>query len=453
VLLKVLVPAFAGILMPVAGVAQPVSIIASIPDDLLRAPSEVLLEIVMTNVSDQSVGTGAAFYGPLWNTFGIDLRDAEGKRVAEAEAARKYGHPWIDGSSGPGTSLKAGNVLCTEVVLNRLFDLSRPGEYSVQVQWGTWSGLQPPVKSNIVRFRISDDPRAEAMKARFSLTISPVFRSVPAGWRIPVSVEICNRSEKPLRLAVWPARDDLEFGSGLEVHRSGDLLQVPLTLRGREFLSGSGWGRGGFLRVPIGPGETLTETRLIGQLSDVSRPGHYRIRASLVDPTSGRLVNSNDIEVEVTDPAERVSGQSEFRAPFVLTIRPYIAEDDPFVSGRPAIDTCLTNVSDHDIPVGSTTGVDEFRVRDEQGRSPLPTKVASNTQPYRSVDYLDPQHPLAPGGSNCTIHELAGRFELKESGDYSVQVGRIADLKWKPGPDKDYPPMVWSNTVTLAVGK
>jgi hypothetical protein len=227
------------------------------------------------------------------------------------------------------------------------------------------------------------------------------------------------------------------------------LEDIALTPRGREFLDGKGWGTGGFIRVPIGPRQVLRETRVVGQLSDVSRPGHYRIGASLVDPASGLPVRSNEIEVEVLDPAVRAMDAAEFRASFMVTIRPFASEHDPFIQGRPAIERVVTNISNRAIPFGAPTGIDEVRVHDPRGRSMSGMGLARQTPREYSVNHLG--SPLSSGDSIRTVTEVGGPFDL--TGDYQVQIGQIADLAWKPAANKGDPPMVWSNVVTVRVGK
>ena len=54
------------------------SIVADLPMDVVRASSELLLTIAMTNISDRVMGVGCGFRPPIWTTFGIDIRDDEG---------------------------------------------------------------------------------------------------------------------------------------------------------------------------------------------------------------------------------------------------------------------------------------------------------------------------------------------------------------------------------------
>jgi len=435
----------------------PISLVASIPADVVRAPSELLLAISMTNTSNSPINIWAAGWGPMWRGFRFDVRDAAGTALAETAAARTIGHSPLNGSSGPFFVLAPGKTVKTEVVLNRLYELSQPGQYSVQVQWGA-------VKSNIVTFRAPPSPPPSA-KPAFAVTITPSLDSVSAGWRVPVNVAVKNLSKQTLRLAVWQgtnyitggyAREAQEFGSGIEIRDSKNVT-VPLTAGGRDFLAGDGWARGRFLLLPIRPGEILEEPKAIGQLSDLSHPGRYTVRTTLVDPSTGLLVNSNIISIDVTAPSHGTD-QTGTRPPFVITLRAIEKEEDDgpdSFRNRLPVDVCLTNISDREIKLDNAITQDYFELFDNLGQ---PVPLTNNGRILRASFGSGSSNTtlsVLTGDSLCGASTLAGIFDLSKPGGYKLQVGRIAELNRRPGDGMAFAdlPRVRSNIVTITVGQ
>jgi hypothetical protein len=410
----------------------------------------------MTNISDRPLGVGAAFFGPQWKMFGLDVRDSAGNAVVETEAGRKFGHPIFDGSSGPGIFLEPGKALVTEIILNRLYDIGKPGQYSVQVQRDFQPPVnQPPVKSNVVTFQVPRLPIPQAPKPAFSITIAPGLDSVNSGWRMPVKVAVKNISNKTVSLAVWWGmtrgyyhKAAPEFGAGIEVRDSEGEL-VPLTAPGRTFLAGEGWSRSGFDPVPIRPGEVLEETALIGQLSDIGRPGRYSARATLVDPASGLLVSSNTIYFAVTGRPQ--GARDDVNPPFVVTVRAIEDDGDPFARlVQVPVEVCATNISDREIKLNNGITENEFQVRNSRGNLvPLTSAGESLRRAFGAAS----GNTLAvlQDQSECGDFTLADLFELNESGRYAVQVRRMVKQGQTPGQSAGDLPVVRSNIVTVSV--
>lgn len=461
--LRVLLQAFSTLLVAALGFAQPsppasippppFTIFASIPGDVVRAPSEILLEITLTNVSDQSIGIGVAFESPQWMRFGIDIRDSAGKTVAETEARRAARGGGDRG--GPLIKLEPGKVLHTEIILNRLYDLSQPGQYTVQVQRDDLTrGFV--VKSNIVTFRIPSLASRRPSKPTFSIAITSALSSVRAGWQVPVEIAVKNLSTKPLRLAIWHgvssrthwSLEAQEFGSGIEV-RNADGKVVPLTTHGRAFLSGDGWFRGRFLFESIRPGEVLKQTAAIGELSDIDSPGTYTIRAALVDPVSGLPVNSNPLRITVTNTPD------DAPPPFVITIRAVDEEEGwSFKVGDVPLQVCMTNISDHELRLDNAITKNDFQVTDSGG-NPVPlTNAGRDIRRMFGEGSANTVFPVRPAESLCGFSTLATLFELTKTGRYTVQVGRSDDRDLASGHQRaENLPMVRSNIITVTVAR
>ncbi len=94
------------------------------------------LKVVFVNATKKDIFYGAggpARGGPV---FDIDMRDSDGKSVAETPYGLKMHakdpHPWrgsvLTATAHPGDKIEE------ELILNKEYDLSKPGKYTIQVQ-------------------------------------------------------------------------------------------------------------------------------------------------------------------------------------------------------------------------------------------------------------------------------------------------------------------------------
>ncbi|HXN48126.1 MAG TPA: hypothetical protein VN893_15870 [Bryobacteraceae bacterium] len=431
------------------------SLAASVAD-LVRAPSELLLDIAMTSISDRGVPLGVAFGPPPWKTFLLDVRDSAGKPVSETPFLRQERLPATSG--GPAVTLGPGATSHTVLVLNSLYDLSQPGEYTVQVgRLDEASGTT--VKSSPVVLRVPPPGQiALASKPAFSVAVAALCASVQTGWRIPVEIAVTNVSPQPIRLAVWRGhtpyhelREAEEFGSGIEIHRQG--ADVRLTPHGQAVRRGEELPDGAFALVSIQPGAVWKERRAIGGFSGISVPGSYTIQVSLIDPASGLPVKSNPISVTVTDPDQSASARSESRPPFIVTLR---AEEEPHdASGnvrRFPVLLCMTNISGRQIALDNYITKDRIEVWDSRGE-PVPiTKDGRFIRTSFDGGAAGGANPIRPGDSLCGDLNLGPLYDLSKPGVYSAQVARADELDMPPGQSLAGAPLVRSNVIPLVVG-
>ena len=436
-------------------VKQPSFSLAVELPQVIKAQSEMILEIKMTNISKADISYGVICGWPMWPMFRIDLRDAAGSPVPQTPAGQRISRGPSVVTCAVGFPLAPGKTLSPQLILNRVYDLSRPGEYTVQAhRTDTVSGKE--VSSNRISFKVppSAGPFIKG-KPAFSVAVTAPFASVKPGWQIPVEIAVKNSSNKELNLAVWEGQNQDattkeadEFGSGLEVRDSKGNPE-PLTKDGQTLLNGDELPNGSFKFVPIAPGEIVEETRIIGGIYDVRAQGAYSVQVGLTDPTTNLPVKSTVTEVAVTNSAP-------FHPPFIIKVGPELslAGDHQF-----ALRICQTNISSRAIKVDNYMFLDEVALLDSRG-NPVPLTVEGRRRTREERWFLqrgergaDASHSweLAPGGNLCGASTVNVDWDLSKPGQYSAQIIRLDYPDKAPGQVMEDLPTVKSNTILWSV--
>jgi hypothetical protein len=118
-------------------------------EDVVKADSNVPLDIILTNTSDKDMSSGEILGGAELN-YDIDVRGSKGELAPETSFGRKLHHKdpgFTLGGSVVAYHLKPGRTHETRSFLNRVYDLSQPGKYTIQVQRRD-PGSNTIVKSN-----------------------------------------------------------------------------------------------------------------------------------------------------------------------------------------------------------------------------------------------------------------------------------------------------------------
>ena len=115
--------------------------------DVVRSGEKIAIQIAMTNTSDTTIGMHRDMQD---RNYMVDVFDTSGKAMRDTERGRQWKH---DGGrrqviSGPMDRLRPGDTTTGELVISDLYDMSRPGKYSVQVR-------RVAVKSNIVTITVT----------------------------------------------------------------------------------------------------------------------------------------------------------------------------------------------------------------------------------------------------------------------------------------------------------
>jgi hypothetical protein len=148
-------------LMSLAALAVPgpkplFSLTVAAPKEPLKAGTELILSVTVTNTSDRNISfiTSPGLVPEDGFLYEIDVRDAQG-RSAPPSAYLRNRDPRISIYKGSMThrTLKPGESFVDEVTVTGFYDLSQPGEYKISV-----ARSMPPyqnlgkgrVKSNVI---------------------------------------------------------------------------------------------------------------------------------------------------------------------------------------------------------------------------------------------------------------------------------------------------------------
>jgi hypothetical protein len=137
---------------------QPFRINIRATHNIVKVGSETPVEIILTNTSHQeislskSVEENAAEFNYL-----VDVRDGKGKPVPQTAHHRSvHGEGAQITHSDLTVPLKPGQELQSVALLNKLYDVSRPGKYIIRVSRDIPPELgKGVVKSNVITINIT----------------------------------------------------------------------------------------------------------------------------------------------------------------------------------------------------------------------------------------------------------------------------------------------------------
>jgi hypothetical protein len=145
--------------------SQPFTLTLSTFRPEFRAGQQVLVHVVMTNTSQHDVDCTSWFRNGLDRNYIYDVTYEDGKPAKDVD---KH---WKDSESSRCVLKPGESDVGSGGVISRIFDMSRPGRYTVQVTrhiWGDenrpetigsdWNDFgryhQPDVKSNIITITV-----------------------------------------------------------------------------------------------------------------------------------------------------------------------------------------------------------------------------------------------------------------------------------------------------------
>jgi len=138
---------------------QSFTISISTAQSSFKATREIRLQVIITNTSQQEIAVGNAG-GEAAELSGYEIIVFDDKGNAPPETRYHKGVRREDPNIPVGTgslvkvSLGPGQSLKDATILNRLYDLSKPGNYTIQVQ-RTDPETKTVVKSNIITLTIT----------------------------------------------------------------------------------------------------------------------------------------------------------------------------------------------------------------------------------------------------------------------------------------------------------
>jgi hypothetical protein len=127
----------AALLLLAAAVAEsvpPFSLTITTPHPEVKAGSGVRVDLTLTNNSDRVAEF--QFTGSLCDYAAVEVRDSAGNLVPDTEVKSKSdcAHQEITGANGM-YRLKPNESKRDTIAVSMFSDMSKPGEYSVQVMW------------------------------------------------------------------------------------------------------------------------------------------------------------------------------------------------------------------------------------------------------------------------------------------------------------------------------
>jgi len=135
---------------------EPFSISISTASPTVSAGSHVYVRVKITNTSDQTVDCTSAYTNGLDQGLRYDVRDEDEKSVMKPDI-----QPERYPMSLQSCSLEAGESKEHQTLLNWLYDLSKPGQYLIQISRRTSDGPNPEyVNSNTITITVVGGWRA-----------------------------------------------------------------------------------------------------------------------------------------------------------------------------------------------------------------------------------------------------------------------------------------------------
>lgn len=425
-----------------------------VPDDIVRPQSNLLLEMKLTNVSkvETWLPSGSLDIG----CSKVELRDAQGAPVPRtSEWIRAISESPTNVTLNVSSPLAAGASVSEIVILDKLFDLRKPGQYTIRVSFDSFAcgNSGTPVTSNLIHFTVGPSSNGPSKsKPGISIVESVPRASLPVGWAVPVDIVVTNKSSHPLRWAIDnpPNTAPDEFLTGAEVFGARGEVRPPPKKPDPNWSFTHFRDTVSVLEIP--PGKSAEQIILLGDLFDVSESGKYRARVSLVDPMSNQLIESNAVPFKIEDSTS--SNHLPKQPPFIVTLQP--ANFPPPNPGNVLI--CMSNISDHDIPLDNSALKDFASVETTNGTPVVMNEAALKDwrpenlrqTPAASIQSNNWDFAVKPRKALCGGIGVGVIYDLSKPGVYRARIDRYDESGALPGQKLGELPLVHSNWLTIS---
>jgi hypothetical protein len=140
------------------------SLTVSLPHSVVKSGSDMEVDVTMTNISHKDIEVSKVV-GTAEANYEIEVTDSEGKPAAPTRYERmlRGEPPATDHHSVIISSLKPGQTMQEFFYANQLFDMDKPGKYTIQVSTTVYVGktavkdaTKVLVKANIVKLTVTD---------------------------------------------------------------------------------------------------------------------------------------------------------------------------------------------------------------------------------------------------------------------------------------------------------
>ncbi len=143
--------------VPTRSVTQPFTLSLEAEENVIKANSEVKVNVTIRNMSNRAMSVTDS-NGPVPSDYVIDARDVHGRPAPDTDFGRKLKlkeHGYFDSTFI--FTLQPGESHKTAMVVTKLYDLSRPGNYLIQVSRAIPKELGGgSIKSNPVTITITE---------------------------------------------------------------------------------------------------------------------------------------------------------------------------------------------------------------------------------------------------------------------------------------------------------
>lgn len=141
------------------GTKQPFTICISMDNPVVTVGSDVDMRVELTNTSKWDLSAGGILNRDtgIDSQFRFEVHDEQGKLVP----IKAYPHPELAGGNAVVRTLKPNERFVETQGMGRLYDLTKPGKYTIQV-WRQISNnpKNGAIKSNIITITVTDKPEA-----------------------------------------------------------------------------------------------------------------------------------------------------------------------------------------------------------------------------------------------------------------------------------------------------
>jgi hypothetical protein len=125
------------------------------------AESDVWIKVSLTNTSDHDLKEGVAYItGNIDSSFQFEVRDNHGKLVPK----RAYPHPELATGSVGFRTISRGETLTQGQLVSALYDMRKPGKYTIRVFRRINYNPKDDIKSNVVTVTVTRNAKVPASK-------------------------------------------------------------------------------------------------------------------------------------------------------------------------------------------------------------------------------------------------------------------------------------------------
>jgi uncharacterized protein (DUF305 family) len=142
---------------------KPFKIAITAENSTVVAESDVWIKVSLTNTSNQDAPEGVMYIlGNIDSSFQFEVRDNQGKLVPK----RTYPHPELAPGSVRFRTISRGETYTQNQLVSALYDMRKPGKYTIRVFRRINYNPEDDIKSNIVTVTVTPNGNVPARTSR-----------------------------------------------------------------------------------------------------------------------------------------------------------------------------------------------------------------------------------------------------------------------------------------------